>query len=483
MNRNLFSLDDMSLRGLIVDLLRSFWMIILAAAAMWCLATSWHLLTYEPEYSSSATLVVAIKGDSSAYTSLSTASSMAGVFSQVFQSDVLKDTIIEDVGENIQGRLSCSLVESTNLLVLTATSSRPRDAYLYIQSALRNYDSAASQVFSNASLEIVQEPDVPALPSNASWILNRRNLLTVFAAVAMAGVIALCYVLRFTVKTPKGAQRQLDGRILGVIPYERKGILLRKAGNSKQALTLNSPMVSMDFAETTRRVESKLEYYMRGQDIKVLLSTSVGENEGKSTVAANLALSLAEKGNRVLLIDGDLRKPALNKVFDAPDRPEHSFHRVLTGEAGWRQTVHYNKQTKILELFQYGLTSDPGRLLRQNQLKTLLDQCKREVDYVIVDCSPMSVSADAEKWLSCVDGAVLVVREDWAGVRAINDAVDTIWQCGTDFAGFILNAFHEEWTGGSRYGYRYEKYRYSGSNPNISTKERGNAHGSTDQSC
>ena len=78
---------------------------------------------------------------------------------------------------------------------------------------------------------------------------------------------------------------------------------------------------------------------MRKNSQKVLLVTSVGENEGKSTVAANLALSMSEKHKKVLLVDGDLRKPAQHKIFEIKDESRISLEKVLKEENGWREAV------------------------------------------------------------------------------------------------------------------------------------------------
>lgn len=84
----------------------------------------------------------------------------------------------------------------------------------------------------------------------------------------------------------------------------------------------------------------------------------------------------------------------------------------------------------------------------------LVEEWKKEFDYIVIDCSPTAVSTDAEIWMALADTVLLVVREDWADVRVINDTVDMIWQSGKDFAGFVLNAFHREWAAGSsEYGY------------------------------
>ena len=90
MNRDIFRLDEISIRGLCMDLIRYIWMIILAAVSVWLAATAIHNLTYEPEYTASSTLVVSVKGQTDAYASLSLTSQMADVFGQVFQSDALR---------------------------------------------------------------------------------------------------------------------------------------------------------------------------------------------------------------------------------------------------------------------------------------------------------------------------------------------------------------------------------------------------------
>lgn len=108
-------------------------------------------------------------------------------------------------------------------MTLSATSESPREAYLYLISALRNYEDVAGDVFANSSLQIVQEPQVPTEPSNTSWVMSWRAILVLLAMAAMAGIVILFYLLRFTVKTPAGGERQLDGKVRGSSPLRQKG--------------------------------------------------------------------------------------------------------------------------------------------------------------------------------------------------------------------------------------------------------------------
>lgn len=459
MKKENISFDEISIRGICSDLFHNLLFIILAAAAMWLGAAGVGNLTYSPQYTSSATVVVSAKGGSSIYSSLSVANEMASVFSEVFQSDALRKKIIEDTGEEIHGTITCEAIEETNLLVLNAVSEDPRQAYLFINSALKHYEDVSTYIFSNASLEIVQEPQVPESPSNASRLVSMRNLLAAAGAAGMIIIVILFYLFRFTVKNTVSASRQLDGTIRGVIPFEKKASF-KKEKRSKQALLLSSPLVSMGFAEASRKIEASVEHHMRKRDLKVLQVASINENEGKSTVAANLALALAEKHKKVLLIDGDLHKPAQYKIFSRKSQGHFSLEEVLKGEADWQDAVIGNRQNYLYQLLQFRPVADSSGLLNAPALTELMNTWREEMDYIIIDSSPTAVSTDSEVWMQLADTVLLVIRQDWSDVRVINDTVDLVWQSDTDFAGFVLNAFRSEWTQPRQeYGYRsYASY-------------------------
>lgn len=456
MRRESIHFDEISIRGICGDLAHSILYIILAAAALWLGATGVGNLTYTPQYTSSATVVVTARNEYSTYSSLSMANEMAGVFSEVFQSDALREKILEDTGETIQGTITCSAIEETNLLVLNASSPDPRQAYLLMNSALKNYEDVSEYVFSNASLEIVQEPEVPEAPSSESRLIAMRELLAAAGAAGMILVILLFYVFRFTVKNEISAARQLDGKVRGVIPYEKKTSFGKK-NRSKQALLLSSPLVSMPFAEASRKMEAQVEQHMKQKNLKVLLVASISENEGKSTVAANLALALAEKHKKVLLVDSDLHKPALYKIFSRKQQGHHSLDEILKGEINWRDALITERKHALYSLLQFRPVADPAKVTDLPRLEELIRVWREEMDYVIIDSSPIAVSTNAELWMQLADTALLVIRQDWSDVRVINDAVDLIWQSGVDFSGFVLNAFQSEWTQPQR-EYRYKDY-------------------------
>ena len=440
-------LDQASLRGAGIQILKNWWVVLCWMLAFFWGATGVGKLMYVPEYTASSTLVIRMMG-TDAYTSLTQTTQMTAVYGEIFQSDALRNLVSESIGEPVEGTISCSQISETNLLVLSVTSPTPRQAFLFIQAALRNYQQVAGYVFTDAALEVVQEPSVPETPSNTSLLISRRLELTLLAGLVAAGLIGAIYLLRQTVKSAGNAANLLDGPVLGTVPFEKKQVLWKRGRKATKkevpALVLQSPLVSMGFAEATRRAATRLEAHMVRKKFQILLVCSVEENEGKSTIAANIATSLAEHGERVLLLDGDLRKPAQSKIFDKSGEKHPSFSEVLTGEVPWQKAVFRNDKTGFWELFQYKQAEQPGKLLTGNQLSQLLTQLRENMSYIVVDCSPVAAAADAEIWMQYVDTAVLVVRQDMADLRVINDTVDLIWKSTGDFAGFILNAFRKE---------------------------------------
>ncbi len=441
-----FHLDEISVRSICADVLKNIWLIALSIAAAWFAVTGAEKWLYVPEYTATATLVVNATGNTNAYSSLVLTNQMASVFSEVFQSNVLRDRIAEDLGvDSVEGEISTSVINETNLIILKVTSVNPRQTYLMIQSALDNYDTVSDYLFSNAVLRILQEPTVPVSPSNVLNLGRMRKLAMLGAGALTAAAVMFFSVMRFTVKTRESAKRNLDGKILGMIPYTKKRRTWKEAVRRKnRSLLIRYTTVSMVFSEAVRKAVTRISHHMKRRGQKVIMVTSVLENEGKSTIAANLALALAEKDKRVVLIDGDFKKPAQYKIFSRPQTNGRWMTDYLTGKVPMNEIFAYDEHTNLLCVYQNSSVRNSGGVLGSDRMKTLVETCRREMDYVILDSPPMALSSDAELMMRMVDAVILVVHQDRTDIRAINDAADTIRQNKVDFAGFVLNAFRRD---------------------------------------
>lgn len=435
MNRSEIDLQNVNVYGIGKELEKYWKWILVFTISVWLFLTGFGQLLYTPEYTVSTTLVVTDKESGNTYASLSMASSMAEVMSEIFQSDAMRSLVESDTQQVMDGSVVCSQIQETNLIVLDIISQDPSSAYTFMNSALSHYSEVSAHIFANASLQVLQEPSIPTAPSNKPLLSEHKNILTLAAGAGMCVLIALVYILRYTVKTSTTAKNVLDGKILGVIPFEK---LNKKQG--KRALLLNLPIVSMAYSEAYRKLISRIDHLARQKEKKVLLVTSVSENEGKSTCAANMALGLQEKGKKVLLVDCDFIKPAQYKIFEEKNRNPYS--------------IQYNKNTHIWELFlQKPWDKDPSRALKM--IKTVVEEYQSKFDYILIDSSPTKASSDAEALMDIADLTLLVVRQDWTDIRVINDTVDLIWQSNSEFLGFVLNSFYENALQSGAYGYSH----------------------------
>lgn len=458
-----FKSEEISVFCIISDLIRNLWIIVLVAISIWIGFGSVAEMVYVPEYTAEATVAVGSKGkNTNSLNSLNVTKQMAGAFGEVFSSDVLMDKVKEDLkGERVNGTISAEAINETNLMVVKAVSDNPRTSYLMLQSAFENYENVSGYLFSNVVLRIVKEPSVPFSPSNGSFLKENRTIAALVVAVLTAAGIVLLSLFRLTVKTKTCARENLDGSILGMIAYERKGNVLQDwiRPNKKKALLISSAAVSMSFTESYRKLAARLEHHMKKREQKVLLITSVSENEGKSSVAANIALALALKGRKVLLLDLDLKKPVQDKMFSNTFEIQGNLKEYFTGEKTVEEVKSYSRHLGLYAVFQHNGIDESGKWASSDKISQLLRHYRDKMDYIILDTSPMAVAVDAEYLMTEVDTVALVVRQDWTDIGSINEAADNIRQSKKDFAGFILNAFVDKDAFSAKHQ-KYEYYRY-----------------------
>lgn len=444
MEQKTIRFDEINLRGVLKTVLKNLWVVaLLCASALLCF-NAVSKLTYKPVYTAKATLMVSAKDGTSAYNSLTTAQSMATVFVEVFQSNVLREKVSQQMPEQtFTGSISTTTIPETNLLVVSVTSVSPKMSFQGLNLVLENYEAISDYLFSNAQLEVIKAPAIPTAPSNPQDLSSKYPMVIAAAAmVGVAAIVVLC-IFRKTVQTPASAKRNIDARLLRVIRHEEKNKTLRsKIIRKNTALLINGPLISKMFIEDNLSLCSSVEYRMRKHGQKTIMVTSVGENEGKSTVAANLALALAEKNKRVLLLDCDFRKPSLHKIFENPAPAGKAFSAYLLQDR--EDAADY-----LVEIPKNHITVGVSRpehknitqLLYSGKLQQFLQKARKSYDYIVLDTPPMLAAADSEVIAGMVDTAMLVVGADFMPISVINDWLDNLRKSAPDVCGIVLNNY------------------------------------------
>lgn len=457
------NVQQIDLISMLKDIGREWITILLLSIAAALFADIWICATYQPEYKTSTTFVVTAKGmNSNIYQNLTSTKDLAQQFTEILGSNVLKKKVAQDIGVNsLDVETSVDLVPETNLITLSVKAKTAAESYRVLRSVMENYNTVSDYAIKNVIIETIQQPSVAMSPSNP--LNEKRMVLKVFliAAGCLIVLVAGSSYIRDTIKNPGEVSSKLDTRLLGTIAYEKKSKSLsmnRKKGYL--SMLISNPLRSFAYVESSKMAASRVRSYMDKEQAKVLLVTSVMENEGKSTVAANLALSLAQEGNRVMLMDCDFRKPAQFKIFDVRDNEETDLGDVLINHKSADRIIRNWNDSNLYMILNKTSSNSIETLLKSTTLKQIIAFCRERMDYVVVDTSPLALVADTEELAQMTDASVLVVRQDTVLAKDINDAIDILNNTRGKVIGCILNGTASQSTGGNshyRYGGHYGK--------------------------
>ncbi|MBA3652979.1 MAG: CpsD/CapB family tyrosine-protein kinase, partial [Actinobacteria bacterium] len=256
-----------------------------------------------------------------------------------------------------------------------------------------------------------------------------------------------------TVKTVEDIERHAHGKgILGTIP----AVTDWRNRDTARLVTIEDPTAPI--SEAYRSVRTSLQFIGLRQPLRTLMVTSPMAAEGKTTTLANLAVTLARSGRRVICIDCDLRRPRLHSFFGLS--PTTGFTSVLLGDSPLSaslQNVDVTGGGSLRLLASGPLPPNPAELLGTSRVNELLAAVAADADIVLVDAPPLLPITDAVVLSSRVDGVVLVATAQVTSRRHLGRATQLLDQAGAETVGVVFNGATPE----SGYGYNYQ-YRYGG---------------------
>jgi non-specific protein-tyrosine kinase len=310
-------------------------------------------------------------------------------------------------------------------------------------------DIGLAEANSSATVTVISPAVAPTAPIRPR-ILSNTLLAAVLGALAGAGLAFLLEYMDDTVKNPE----DLQATGLGAI-----GIVQRVATNGKKhespIFAINQPKSLA--AEAYRTLRTNLQFSSLDIPLRSLVVTSAVATEGKTTTAANLAVVMAQAGNRIVLVDGDLRRPSAHKLFDLPNRTGLTTALVEDPEAlnGYLQ----ESGIENLRVLTAGpIPPNPQELLGAQRMKELLRRLEEEADIVVIDTPPTLVVSDANVLAARASGVLMVVNTGKTRRAAVRQAVEGLRKVGANLLGCVLNMVT---TRGGRSAYYYSSYYYS----------------------
>ncbi len=221
-----------------------------------------------------------------------------------------------------------------------------------------------------------------------------------------------------------------------------------------QQITINKREMPYDVNEAMKLLRTNLQFC--GKDKKVIMVTSTMADEGKSTVSLNLCRSLAQLGSRVILVDADMRKSVMADRFVKGDKNIPGLSHLLSARNGLEEVLLETDMENLHLIMAGRVPPNPAELLSNSRMQKLIEICRQEYDYVIVDCPPISLVVDAAVVAPLCDGIVLVVSSGNVPYRMAQSAVEQLQATGCPILGAVLNMVDQK---NDKYYYRKGYYR------------------------
>lgn len=326
-----------------------------------------------------------------------------------------------------------------------------------------------NQINAGFNNDMVRVADKARPPVNYVYPKKQLNLLVAFfvsTVLAFVGLVATDRV-DTTVRNPEQVSQSLKARVIGGLPMMKKWratpalALLQNAslmeagvgGDGRAAQTRNQ---LSGFEEAVRTLRNSIMLTDFDRRLKCILMTSASPSEGKSTVAAHLAIAHAEQGHKTLLIDGDMRRPSLHKLFGIENLV--GLSKVLEHHTDWHEVLIKPRPDLELQIMPAGPSTRRAADLVGQALPKLLDQAREEFDLVILDAPPLLGFPEPLQMAASVDGVIVVTRAGQTERRAVAAVLNTLGHLRANVVGLVLNEVKKDM--GS--GYYYYGYGYYG---------------------
>ncbi len=336
--------------------------------------------------------------------------------------------------------------EELELVRLSRTNQVNAELYSYLLQ--RQQETRIIAAATSGNVDIIDRAQVSGAPIKPN---KRKNLALGLILGLMLG-IGLTFLLDYldrTIKDEEDVQEKLGLPVIGTIPR------IKEADNNeeRQLVTQLEPMSPP--AEAFLALRTNLLYTITNQKHKTVLLTSCMPDEGKSTVAVNLAATLAQTGARTLLVGCDLRRPSLYKALGETDTPGLTDLLMVGDQSAVRKIEHLN-----LDFIPAGTEPpNPTQLLNSDKMHKFLDVANHKYDYVVLDAPPLLPVSDALILASRVDLNVMVIESCRVPEKLAQRAITSLHNHGASLAGVVLN--DKTGKGAKYYGaYSYYEGKY-----------------------
>ncbi|WP_062296243.1 polysaccharide biosynthesis tyrosine autokinase [Demequina maris] len=446
-----------------VRILRKNWVLILVLAVLGGAAGLAYSLVATPTYSASSKVFVSTSGGSTV-SDLAQGNSFTQQRVKTYADLIGTSAVLQPTIDNLhldlsvaqlRGKISASTPLNTSVIDIAVSDSDPvfaaslaTEAANQLIDVVEDIETTDSAGGSPVSLTVVQQAEVPQYPVNPKKALNAALGLLVGLAIGVA-VALLRATLDTRIRNERDIERVTDTPVLGGIVFDPKAkqrpLIVHEDARSPRAESFRTLRTNLQFLDTERSARS-------------FVITSSIPSEGKSTTAANLAITLADAGARVLLVGADLRRPKMAQYMGI--EASVGLTDVLIGRLDLDHAIQRWGRSELHLLPAGSIPPNPSELLGSSRMDELIKQLDARFDVVLYDAPPLLPVTDAAVLAKLVGGAVVIVAAGKTHAPQLDSALQSLETVGAHVSGLVLSmlpARGPDAYGYGRYGYTYEE--------------------------
>lgn len=378
---------------------------------------------------------------------------LVSTYRKIIKSRLVLEQVVSSLNLNytfreIDNEVSVNAVNDTEILEISVSDEDPKVAASIANSIVEVFAKEVSEMYNINNVSVLDKAQVPSGPSNNTVL--RDIVLAVFVAVAgCSAVIFVVYYFDDTLRDTENIESEIEMPVIAKVFRDDSGIDLIVDKKPKAYAS-----------ENIRTLRTNLQFSSVDEELQTLLVTSTLPSEGKSFISSNLAVSFAQAGKKVLLIDCDLRKGRQHKIFKVSSKK--GLSTLLLGDV--KKFADYVNPTKIEGLYVMSrgvFPPNPSELLSSKKNEALLSELKKHFDIIILDGAPCSGLSDSLILSSLVDKVLLVSSVNYTPKAELKNTKKSLENVGANVAGCVANNIKiRKDSYGSGYYYTHYGYGY-----------------------
>lgn len=393
---------------------------------------------------------------------ISSAQNLVDTYAIIIKSNTVLNQVIDDIGldmtyEEIYEQVSINAINNTQVMKIAVKDNDPTIAKQIVETISRIAPDVVVSAVEAGSCKVVSQVYVDDKPVSPN-VLKNTILAGFMGMLVCIAIIILRELQNDYITDEADVEKKLGSSVLGVIP----NLTENKRNNMKKYIPKNRFVLykgaPFRYVEAYKTLRTNVSFVSNANDARCILITSAIPDESKSTTAINLAITLAQNNHSVIVVECDLRRPIIQEYLKL-ETTTKGLSSVLAAGATMNECIIKVEGMGINIMPAGVIPPNPSELLNNERMKTMLDILKQRFDYVILDAPPVTVVTDATVVGGMADGALLIVRSEFAPAKVVRLAKKRLQSVGINVMGTVLTRVDASKTN-LRSGYGYEEYGY-----------------------